>query len=268
MSRLENRIQECLQKGEKLLCCVLPLGDPNRQTSKRLVGLFLESGVDIVELMIPSRDPYLDSSQIHDACQRALSDETGFEAYLDLIGEIRRAYPEEPFEVMTYSDVVQDLGVNRFVRGLEDAEIEAHLLADSIVADSSLLEEMDPLLAIASIVRIRFMPHPFREDLLPDIAENGRGFMILQSVTDEKGDRPTVDPRNRECIERLRVSGTQAAILLGYGIRDPVRMREAVELNADGVIVGSAIMDRIGTEDYEGLAELIRGLKSATKPEG
>lgn len=268
MNRLMHRIQEVLHRGEKLLCCVLPLGDPNRQTSKRLVELFLESGVDIVELMIPSRDPYFDSSQIHDACRRALSDETEYEAYLDLIGEIRSAYPEEPFEVMTYSDVVQALGVNRFVRGLKDAEIEAHLLADSIAADPSLLEEMDPLLANASIMRIRFMPHPFREDLLPDIAENGRGFMILQSIMDEKGNRPIVDLRNRECIERLRASGTQAAILLGYGIRDPMRMREAVELNADGVIVGSAIMDRVASEDYEGLAELIRALKMATKPEG
>jgi tryptophan synthase alpha chain len=268
MNRLMHRIQEVLHKGEKLLCCVLPLGDPNRRTSKRLVELFLESGVDIVELMIPSRDPYFDSPQLHDACRRALSDQTEYEAYLDLIGEIRSAYPEEPFEVMTYSDVVQALGVNRFVRGLEDAEIEAHLLADSIAADSSLLEEMDPMLANASIMRIRFMPHPFREDLLPDIAENGRGFMILQSIMDEKGNRPIVDPRNRECIERLRESGTQAAILLGYGIRDPMRMREAVELNIDGAIVGSAIMDRIATEDYEGLAEFIRALKMATKPEG
>jgi tryptophan synthase alpha subunit len=47
-----------------------------------------------------------------------------------------------------------------------------------------------------------------------------------------------------------------------------MRMREAVELNIDGVIVGSAIMDRIATEDYEGLAEFIRTLKMATKPEG
>jgi tryptophan synthase alpha chain len=268
MNRLEHRIQEVLRRGEKVLCGVLPLGDPDLQTSQRLVGLFLDAGVDIVELMIPSRDPYFDSSQIYGACRRALRGESAFDVYLDTIGEIRSAFPEEPFEVMTYADVVDELGVERFVQRLDEANIQAHLLADSIAADPSLLREMDSLLARASTPRIRFMPHPFREDLLLDIAENARGFMILQSIADDQGERPTVDPRNRELIDRLREAGTQAAILLGYGVRDPERMQEAVDLNPDGVIVGSAIMDRIADEDFDGLDELLRNLKSVMKPEG
>ncbi len=266
MNRLDRRIQEVLNRDEKILCCVLPLGDPDMQHSKRLVELYLESGVDIVELMIPSQKPYFDSVQLHEACRRALRNEADYDAYLDLIADIRQTYPEEPFEVMTYSDVVRTLGAGRFVRGLDGADIEAHLLADSIAVDKDLLGELDAYLADAGIIRVRFMPYPFREDLLPDIVEHGRGFMILQSVANEQGERPTVDPRNRERIERLRAAGMEAAILLGYGIRDPERVREAVALGPDGIIVGSALMERIAVEDYEGLADLIRGLKSATKP--
>lgn len=268
MNRLDRRIQEVLQRGEKVLCGVLPLGDPDLETSKHLVRSFLSAGVDIVELMIPSRDPYFDSTQIYDACRRALSGESSFGAYLELIGEIRREYPDEPFEVMTYSDVVEELGVDRFVRGLDEMEIQAHLMADSIAADPSLLQQMDSRLAEASIPRIRFMPHPFREDLLPDIAENARGFMILQSIANEQGERPTVDPGNRQLIERLREAGTRATILLGYGVRDPARMREAVDLEPDGVIVGSAIMTRIAAEDFDGLVDFLREMKSVMKPEG
>ncbi|MFO8036818.1 MAG: tryptophan synthase subunit alpha [Anaerolineales bacterium] len=268
MKRLDQRIQEVLSQNEKILCCVLPLGDPDLQTSKRLVELYLESGVDIVELMIPSQKPYFDSAQLHEACRRALRHEADYGVYLDFIAEVRQTYPEEPFEVMTYSDVVRTLGAERFVRGLDEADIEAHLLADSIAVDEDLLGELDANLVDASIIRVRFMPHPFREDLLPDIIEHGQGFMILQSVTDEEGKRPTVDPRNRERIERLRVAGVEAAVLLGYGIRDPERVREAVALDPDGIIVGSALMERIALEDYQGLADLIRGLKLATKPGG
>lgn len=265
MNRLKQRIQEVLNRNEKILCCVLPLGDPDLQTSKRLVELYLESGVDIVELMIPSQKPYFDSDQLHEACRRALRHEADYRVYLDFIAEVRQAYPEEPFEVMTYSDVVRTLGAGRFVRGLDKADIEAHLLADSIAVEDRLLDELDAHLEEAGIIRVRFMPHPFREDLLPDIVEYGQGFMILQSVTNEEGKRPTVDPRNRERIERLRAAGVEAAILLGYGVRDPERVQEAVALDPDGIIVGSALMERIAVKDYRGLADLIMGLKLATK---
>lgn len=266
MNRLDQRIQQVLGRGEKFLCCVLPLGDPNMAATKRLVNHFLESGVDIVELMIPSKNPHFDSQRMHAACRRALTAQPDLGAYLDLIKEIRGEHPDEPFEVMTYSDVVQELGVRRFVEGLRAAGVEAHLLADSIVASSTMLDEMDNFLESASIYRIRFMPHPFRDDLLPDIADNGRGFMILQSVADKDGQRPTVDERNRALIERVRATGTRASIMLGYGIRDGQRAAEAVAMNPDGLIIGTVLMDMIGAGDYDGLSGLIREIKSATLP--
>jgi tryptophan synthase alpha subunit len=55
---------------------------------------------------------------------------------------------------------------------------------------------------------------------------------------------------------------------LGYGVRDPERMREAVRLNPDGVIVGSAIIEKIAAEDFDGLADLLRELKSVMKSDG
>lgn len=265
VTRLDNRIREVLRRGEKFLCCIVPLGDPDMQMSRQLVDLFLDSGVDVVELMLPSRDPHFDSPQLHDACSRALMKQPSFQAYLDFLEELRDSFPSEPFEVMTYSDVVQTLGASRFVRGLKAADMDAHLLADSIATDASLLEQLDSLLTTAAICRIRFMPYPFREDLLPDIADHGKGFMILQSISDRSGKRPSVDPQNRVAIERVRASGTEAAIVLAYGIRDSVRAREAVRLDPDGIIVGSTIMERIALKDFEGLARLIRDLKSATK---
>jgi len=266
MNRLDQRIKNVLDRDEKILCCVLPLGDPDFQTSKRLVDLYINSGVDIVELMIPSQRPYFDSPQLHQSCQRALKNNSNLEGYLDLIADIRQSHPDEPFEVMTYSDVVKSLGSERFVNGLKDAGIQAHLLADSIAVENTLLSELDEYLKKAGIIRIRFMPHPFREDLLPDIAEDGKGFMILQSITNAEGKRPTVDQRNREIIEKMHASGTEAAILLGYGLRDPERVREATSLDPDGMIIGTTLMERIAVEDYEALAELIKGLKAATKP--
>lgn len=110
------------------------------------------------------------------------------------------------------------------------------------------------------------MPHPFREDLLEDIAQNARGFMILQSVTNPDGQRPTVHKDNRALIERVRDTGTQATVMLGYGIRDGERASEAVQMNPDGLIIGTVLMDMIGCKDFEGLTRLIREIKSAMMP--
>jgi tryptophan synthase alpha chain len=266
MNRIDSRIKKVLDRGEKFLCCVLPLGDPDLKTSRKILEIFLQSGVDIVELMLPSQDPYFDSQPIAESNQRSLLAESNYQKYFETIVEIRNDYPDEPFEVMTYSDVVKNYGISRFVDGLREADVDAHLLADATAIAPDVVHDMDPLLEDAGIYRIRFMPHPFQEHLLDDIAHYARGFMILQSISDEAGNRMNVADGNREWINRVRATGTRASIMLGYGINNPARAKEAVNVNPDGMIVGTAVIERIASKDYRGLSELIRGIKDATIP--
>lgn len=266
MNKIDIRIQDVLGRGEKFLCCVLPLGDPDLETSRNLLEIFLKSGVDIVELMLPSQDPYFDSQPIAESNRRALTAQSDYQMYFKAIAEIREDYPDEPFEVMTYSDVVKNVGISQFVDGLREAEVDAHLLADATAIAPDVVHDMDPLLEDAEIYRIRFMPHPFQESLLEDIGQNARGFMILQSIADEAGDRMSVAEGNRELITKIRATDTKAAIMLGYGINNPARAKEAVKVDPDGMIVGTAVIERIAAGDYSGLSELIRGIKDAMIP--
>ena len=266
MNRIDGRIQQVLDRGEKFVCCVLPLGDPDLKTSRKILEIFLQLGVDIVELMLPSQSPYFDSQPIAESNQRSLQAESDFQEYFKTIVEIRKDYPDEPFEVMTYSDVVKNYGVSRFVDGLREADVDAHLLADATAIAPDVVQDMDPLLEDSGIYRIRFMPHPFQEHLLEDIGQNARGFLVLQSIADEAGNRTKVAEGNRELILRIRATGTRAAIMLGYGINNPARAKEAVNVDPDGMIVGTAVIERIASRDYNGLADLIRGIKEATIP--
>ena len=266
MNKIDIRIQDVLGRGEKFLCCVLPLGDPDLETSRNLLEIFLKSGVDIVELMLPSQDPYFDSQPIAESNRRALTAQSDYQMYFKAIAEIREDYPDEPFEVMTYSDVVKNVGISQFVDGLREAEVDAHLLADATAIAPDVVHDMDPLLEDAEIYRIRFMPHPFQESLLEDIGQHARGFMILQSIADEAGDRMSVAEGNRELITKIRATDTKAAIMLGYGINNPARAKEAVKVDPDGMIVGTAVIERIAAGDYSGLSELIRGIKDAMIP--
>lgn len=264
-NRIDERIQAVLKRGEKVLVGLIPFGDPNLEVSTRLVDVYLESGVDIVEFALPSDNPFVDSQQISDSGARALRGEPNILKHLEQIKKIRQKYPQEPFEVMAYSDALQKASMENFVAGMAEADIDAHLLADSVYREKSEVEELEMLLRAADIYRIHFMPHPFQDDLLEDIGRDGKGFMILQSIADEDGNRARVAPENKNLVKRVRESGTRAAIILAYGIRDGARSKEAVATGADGIIVGTSFVELIGNEDYNGLSKRIREIKTALK---
>jgi tryptophan synthase alpha chain len=266
VNRLDVRKKAVMDRGEKILTCYLPLGDPDLKTSRKLIDIYKESGVDIVELGMPSNNPYLDSQQIAESNQRSFQAHPDYSEYFKAMKAIRRDFPDEPFEVMAYSDTVNDYGVERFVDSLSEAGIDGHLLADATIVAPDIIQDMDPLLEPLGIFRIRFMPHPFREDLLPDIGENGRGFVILQSIAGTSGERATVSEANQDLIKRIRSTETRAAILIAYGINNGKRAEEAVKLDPDGILVGTAMVERIATGDFDDLARIIMELKAATLP--
>jgi tryptophan synthase alpha chain len=266
VNRLDIRKNAVLNRDEKILTCLLPLGDPDLQTSRKLINIYKESGVDIIELGMPSTNPYLDSQQIADSNHRSFQAHPDYSEYFETMKAIRRDFPDEPFEVMAYSDTVRDIGLERFIGSLSEAGIDGHLLADATVIAPDIVQDMDPLLDPLGIFRIRFMPHPFREDLLLDIGENGRGFVILQSIADTSGERATVAEANQDLINRIRSTETRAAILIAYGINNGKRAEEAVKLDPDGILVGTAMVERIAVGDFDDLARIIRELKAATVP--
>lgn len=261
--RIENRISEVLNKGEKVLVGLLPYGDPNLEVSQKLVDIYLESGVDIVEFALPSENPFVDSNQIKKSGYRALNNEPNIEKYFNSIQLIRESYPNEPFEVMAYSDAVYKLGMENFVKGLVTADIDAHLLADSVFLEPDLVSKLDGLLNKQKISRIRFMPYPFKPDLLGDITQHGEGFMILQSIADENGNRPNVAIDNKHLVKKVRQANKDVAIILAYGIRDSQRAEEAVKTKADGIIVGTSLVELIGELDFQSLRKKIKEIKQA-----
>ncbi len=264
-NRLDARIEKCRDNHEGILVGLIPFGDPDLEVSAHLVDVYLEAGVDIVEFALASEDPFVDSRQIKESGARALAKEPDLLKHFEKIKHIRQAYPQEPFEVMAYSDAKNKVGVQRLVREMQEADIDAHLLADSVFCEKAVIAQLEDLLTAAKIYRIRFMPHPYREHLLEDIGSAGKGFMILQSIADANGMRPRVAPENKGLVERVRASGTKAAIILAYGIRDEERASEAAATGADGIIVGTSFVELISQADYNGLSRQIKAIKNALK---
>jgi tryptophan synthase alpha chain len=259
-------MQEILARGEKVLVSGVPIGYPDLESTNRIVETYIRSGIDVVEFSMASPNPYIDTTIIADSNIKALDVEPALDRHLDALRKIRMNFPDEPFYMMAYADFIRGVGVKRFVTALREVGVDALELPDSEETVPDLVSELNPLLEEAGIYRTYILHHPFSEEYFARIKGKARGFVLLQSFADTQGRREQVAPENRHAIETMRQGGLEIPIILGYGINKPERVLEAVALGADGVIVGTAMIEWINRSDLDGLSAFIREMKAATLP--
>lgn len=252
--------------GGKSLSVVLMLGDPDFETSFERVGLAAEQGVDVVEVGIPTRNPFLDSPTMRESMSRALACSSDPLRYLNALREVRGRYPDLPLEVMIYSDTLHAIGLERYCEALGDAEMDATLVADIADQGPDYRRRLDEGLLSRDVLPIRFVPHPFRPEQVDDLRENGRGFIVVQTMTDAQGQRKAVLSENKQTLDTLRRAGIQVPLVLAYGIRTPQDVRRCMELGADGVLIGTVVLEAAHRLPKEGLAALLADLRQATAP--
>jgi tryptophan synthase alpha chain len=266
MKKIEKRIQEVLDRGEKVLVSGIPVGYPDLDTTREAVETYIKSGIDVVEFSMPSPDPYIDTKIIADSNIKALNSEPDLDKYFEALFKVREDFPDEPFYMMAYADIICRYGVERFVESIHKMDIDAVELPDLEERVPELINKLDPLLDKAGIYRTYILQHPFNEKYLDSIKDKARGILLVQSFADAFGKRGRVAPENKTIIDTIRKKDLKAAIILGYGINDPGRVREAVAFGADGVIVGTAMVERITRGDFAAFSKFIRELKEATLP--
>jgi tryptophan synthase alpha chain len=221
MKKIEKRMREVLDRGEKIFLSGVPVGYPDIDSTRKIVEIYIKSGVDVVEFSMPSMDPYIDTQTIAESNVKALRSEPELKKYFEVLHSVRQDFPDEPFYMMAYADVIR---------------------------------------------RAYFLQHPYNHDYLLSIKDKAKGFVLLQSVADAQGKRPRVAPENKAVVDCIRQAGLEIPIILGYGINNPERVKEAVQTGADGIIVGTAMIERITGGDYEALSAFIRSIKDATLP--
>lgn len=264
MTTVNARMQQVLGHGEKVLVSGVPVGYPDLDATRRIVEIYLRSGIDLVEFSMASPKPYIDTQTIADSNVKALRLEPALEKHLAALSKIREDFPDEPFYMMAYADFIRDYGVQPFVEAIRALGIESLELPDKEENAPQLWNQLDTLLDAAGIYRTYIFHHPFDPGFLDEIKDKARGFVLLQSFADAAGKRPRVAQENRAIIDAMRQAGLGVPIILGYGINSPERVREATRTGADGVIVGTAMIERITEGDYDGLSKFIAKMKAAT----
>jgi tryptophan synthase alpha chain len=264
MRKIDKRIQDVLGKGEKVLVSGVPVGYPNLDETRKLVEVYIRSGMDVVEFSMPTRNPYIDTQVIASSNVKALDLEPDLHHYFETLHIVRQDFPDEPFYMMAYADLIMQFGLKNFVEQLVELEIDGVELPDKDEMVPELASEMETLFDQNGIYRIYILHHPYNDTYFMGIKDKAAGFLLLQAIADEEGNRPIVDPENETLIAKVKKE-TDIPVILGYGIKNAERVKEAVALGADGVLVGTSMVEYINHGDYTLFSQFIRGLKEATR---
>jgi tryptophan synthase alpha chain len=245
------------------LIAYVTCGDPSLDVTRDIVVAAIDAGADVVELGVPFSDPVADGPVIQRASERALRAGTTLKGVLAMARQVRAAKPNVGLLIFSYLNPVLRMGLARFCAAAADAGIDGALLTDLTV------DEAGEYLACMRQRRLDtvFLAAPTSSDArLEKIAAASSGFIYAVSRTGVTGARQEVSGEAQQLVARLR-RVTRLPVAVGFGISTPEQF-VSVGLWADGVVVGSAVMERVEQciertpgREPEAVAQFIGSLK-------
>ncbi|MDF2499568.1 MAG: tryptophan synthase, alpha subunit [Anaerosporomusa subterranea] len=248
-SAIGATFQKLQQSGNKALITYISAGDPDLNTTRKLVLSMAANGVDIIELGIPYSDPIADGPVIQQASLRALQNGVSIEAIFGLIASLRQD-TQIPLVLMAYYNSLLQYGIEKFISTCAAVGVDGLIIPDLPLEESEELRQQGDAQGIAVILLIAPTTPTER---IARIAEASRGFLYCVSVAGVTGAQSTVDSGLQEFLARVR-SQTELPLAVGFGISTPDQAA-AVAVLSDGVIVGSAVITVL--EQYLGTEMLI-----------
>ena len=241
MSRLSDTCARAAAAGRKLLIPYIVAGDPNLRASLTIMHSLVEQGADIIELGIPFSDPSSDGPVIQKGVERALKSRTRLADVLDLVAEFRARDDNTPVVLMGYLNPIEIMGYDAFVARAGAAGVDGVLTVDMPPAESS---ELHSRLRDAGLDTIFLAAPTTRPQRVRDIVDHTSGYLYYVSLKGVTGAALTDVQSVAEKIGELR-GQTDLPIVIGFGIKD-ADSAAAMGRHADGVVIGSALVARIG----------------------
>lgn len=249
-----NALAVTLADARPLLACYLPVGDP--LIGDHIVDAYVDGGVNIIELGMPTRDPRLDGPDVADSMVRAI--DSGIDLlkrFRQVSREVRSRAPAVGTVCMTYEDS-QILGRS----SLDTFEsVDATLILGSGRAASD--AHLPAGIRDAGVQSVVFVPSRFTTQDV-EAAKACDSYVMLQATEGVTGPRPHLDPANADKISQLRAAGVTAPILLGFGISTAEQAKSAIRLGADGVVIGSMCL-RKAREGESAIRTFVRDVRAA-----
>ena len=239
MNRIESRFEQLRAEGRSAFMPYICAGDPTQEISGKLLLKLEEAGADLIELGVPFSDPIADGPSIQRASERALVNKISLRGVLDMVESLRRE-TQIPIMLMTYYNPIFRMGAADFCAAARNAGVDGVIIPDLPPEEASALLEVAPAHNIATVFLAAPTSSPER---MRFIASVSTGFIYCVSVTGVTGARASLSVEIQPMVTALKKQ-TQKPICVGFGVSTK-EQAQAVARLADGVIVGSAIVNVI-----------------------
>lgn len=253
-----KKIKDAFENG-KAFIAFLTCGDPDLETTERLIKAIAQSGADLIELGIPFSDPTAEGPVIQSANLRALSGGVTTDKIFEMLSRIK-AEVSKPMLIMTYANVVFSYGTERFMEKASACGVSGLILPDVP------FEEKDEFARVCKSFNMEFVSliAPTSKDRIAKIAGQAEGFVYCVSSLGVTGTRSFIQGDVQEMTQLVR-RATKTPCAIGFGISTPDQAAQMAQY-ADGVIVGSAIVKLIGEHGRDAVpyvSEYVRSMKDA-----
>lgn len=245
--------------NKKAFIPFITCGDPDLETTAKIVRAAVENGADLIELGIPFSDPTAEGPVIQGANIRALSGGVTTDKVFSLVKELRTDITV-PMVFMTYANVVFSYGAEKFISTCRDIGINGLILPDLPY------EEKDEFLPICKKYGVALISliAPTSENRIAMIAKEAEGFIYLVSSLGVTGMRTEINTDLKSIVDVIR-QNTAIPCAIGFGISTPEQAKKMADIS-DGAIVGSAIIriiEQYGKDAPQYVGEYVKKMKEA-----
>lgn len=253
-----SRISDAFKNGKAFIPFITG-GDPDLETTQKLILEIQKNGADIIEIGIPFSDPIAEGPVIQEADLRALTAGTTTDKLMDAIKEIKDQITI-PLIFMTYANVVYKYGTERFLERCNECGISGIIVPDCPY------EERDELAPYCDKAGIDYIPliAPTSKERIAQIAKTAQGYVYVVSSLGVTGVRENITT-DLGAMTKLVKEATDVPCAIGFGISKPEQAANVCQY-ADGAIVGSAIVKIVaqyGKECVPYVGEYVKSVKKA-----
>lgn len=241
-TRIDRRFAALKKEGRAALVTFITAGDPDLETSQKILNGLPKAGADVIELGMPFSDPMADGPAIQASSLRALKAGHTMKKTLDLVRQFRKIDADTPIVLMGYYNPIYVHPAEKFLDEATQAGVDGLIVVD-------IPPEADEELCLPAVERglnfIRLATPTTDDKRLKTVLKNTSGFLYYVSITGITG-AASANPDDVQLqVARLKAA-TTLPVAVGFGVRTPEQAR-ALAKGADGVVVGSALVRAIET---------------------
>ena len=234
---MNNRINAVFSNNKKKLITFVTGGDPDFETSKKIIKNLAASNADIIEIGMPFSDPMADGPTIQLSSLRAIKNGTDLNKIFSICESFRKKNNITPLILMGYYNVVYHFGVDNFIKSCEKVGIDGLIIVDLQPEEDS---ELFKKIQSKNIDLIRLVTPTTNKSRLITILKNASGFIYYVTITGITGQHSAEIEKLRQSILKIKKL-SHLPVVAGFGIKNATQVKKICSFS-DGVVVGSAIV--------------------------